>query len=273
MTYEDPGFVARQYRDASNLGARIALHQCFSTNDHPWQRWVFDQFELPPARRVLELGCGPGNLWVENMDRIPEGWSLTLTDASPGMVREAEGRLGSDRRFEFRVADAQDLPFEDDIFDAVVANHMLYHVLDRTGAFSEIVRVLGPGGHLYAATNGEGHMREMGPMLRALDPSHPAGSFFRDLPGFSLENGAKQLSLWFSEVSLRRYEDALAVTEAKPLTDYLLSGAAADAAARELAADQFRRRAAELTDHLERELASRGEIRITKDTGLFVAHK
>ena len=41
--------MTRQYGDISNLKARIGLHRRFSTNDHPWQRWVFDQFELPPA--------------------------------------------------------------------------------------------------------------------------------------------------------------------------------------------------------------------------------
>jgi hypothetical protein len=81
------------------------------------------------------------------------------------------------------------------------------------------------------------------------------------------------LSPWFSEVTLRRYEDSLDVTEIKPLLDYLLSGSAADTAARELDADEFDRRVSELTGRLERELTSRGAIHITKDTGLFIARK
>ena len=269
----EPGFVAKQYRDASNLNTRITLHQRFGTNEHPWQRWVFDQFKLPPVSRVLELGCGPGDLWVENLERMPEGWSPTLTDASLGMVREAEDRLESDRRFAFRVADALEIPFEDRIFDAVVANHMLYHVPDRARVYSEIARVLKPGGTLYAATNGEGHMRETGWMKRILDPAHPADSATERPLDFALENGAEQFSPWFAEISLRRYEDALVVTEAESLADYLLSGMAADAARRELDPDEFDRRAAEIADRLERELASRGSIRIGKDAGLFVARK
>ena len=271
--YEDPNFVTRQYRDASKLGARIDLHQRFSTNEYPWQRWVFDQFGLPAASRVLELGCGPGSLWVENLDRLPDGWSITLTDISPGMVAETRDRLGSDPRFEFRVVDAQELPYENGGFSAVVANHMLYHVPDRNRAFSEIARVLKPGAILYAATNGEGHMRETGWMKRVLDPAHPVDRATGQPLGFGLENGAEQLSPWFSDVTLRRYEDALVVTETQPLVDYLLSGAAADAAERGSAADEFGRRVADLTGRLERELASRGEIRITKDAGLFAARK
>ena len=46
------------------------------------------------------------------------------------------------------VADVQDLPFPDASFDAVIANHMLFHVEDRPRALGEIVRVLRPDGRL-----------------------------------------------------------------------------------------------------------------------------
>jgi ubiquinone/menaquinone biosynthesis C-methylase UbiE len=274
VTYSDPEYVTRQYRDASNLNARIALHERFSTNPCSLPQWILDHFELPEEATILEVGCGPGVLWTGNLDLLPKDWSITLSDASPGMVAEAEARLGSDRHFDFQVADVRELPFEDERFDAVVANHMLYHVPDRESAFSEISRVLRPGGTLYAATNGEHTQGEMAWMQQILDPSRPtSGYYFRNLLEFSLENGAEQLSPWFSEVTLRRYEDALDVTEVKPLVGYLLSGSAADKVARELDAGEFDRRVSELTKRLERELTLRGAIRITKDTGLFIARK
>lgn len=57
--YDDPGCVSEQYRDATKLGARTALHARFSTNRRPWQRWVLDRFDLPFGTRILEVGCGP----------------------------------------------------------------------------------------------------------------------------------------------------------------------------------------------------------------------
>ncbi len=272
MTLSDPDFVARQYGDAANLEARISLHRRFGTAEEPLPRWVFGQLDLPPRARILELGCGPGLLWTENLERIPEGWTVTLTDASAGMVREAEGRLGADRRLRFLVADAQELPFRDETFDAVLANHMLYHVPDVARALSEAARVLRPGGCLYAATNGAGHMRELGPMRHVLDPSHPPDAATKDPIAFGLENGEAQLSRLFSEVSLRRRRGALLVTEAEPLLAYLLSGVTADAAAGE-PAEEFRRRVSDLAARLERELNLRGAIRITTDPGLFVARR
>ena len=79
--------VRRQYHDDSNLNARSALHERFSTNPYGWHRWVFDHLTtLPVQMCILELGCGPGYLWDANRDRIPAGWDLTLTDFSAGMV-------------------------------------------------------------------------------------------------------------------------------------------------------------------------------------------
>src|SRR5437867_1062098 len=103
--------LTEQYQDATNLTARIRLHARFSTNRYGWTRWLFDQLRLGPDARVLELGCGPGHLWRENMEHIPEGWEVTLTDFSAGMLREAHGNLGGGRPFRFMVVDAQAIPF------------------------------------------------------------------------------------------------------------------------------------------------------------------
>src|SRR5690242_11207998 len=117
--------VCEQYRDASNLNARSAIYRFATTQEAPWPRWVFDQFsgELPAQARILELGCGDGALWKKNRDRTPAGWRVVLCDLSPGML-EATGELG----FARVRADAATLPFAPASFDAVIANHMLYHM-------------------------------------------------------------------------------------------------------------------------------------------------
>ena len=63
-----------QYRDSSNLDARAAIHQRFSTNPYGWFNWVFDVLtKFPDNARILELGCGPGYMWKECARRIPAG--------------------------------------------------------------------------------------------------------------------------------------------------------------------------------------------------------
>ena len=134
-----------QYKNGSNLDARIQIHERFSTNPYGWHRWVFEQFALPSRCDVLELGCGPGDLWLKNSHRIPLGWNITLSDFSPGMVEAAQVRLpGSDHSLVFAVFDAQGVPFAAESFDGVIANHMLYHVPNVQKALSEIRRVLRP---------------------------------------------------------------------------------------------------------------------------------
>ena len=55
--------LREQYKDGSNLSARIRLHQRFSTNRYGFFRWMFDRIQIPESARVLELGCGTGILW------------------------------------------------------------------------------------------------------------------------------------------------------------------------------------------------------------------
>lgn len=256
-----------QYKDASNLNARLQIHERFSTNPYGWHRWVFDQFDLSPESRILELGCGPGTLWLKNMDRIPEGRDITLSDFSSGMLRQAEQDLRDSRHpFGFAVADAQAIPFANKSFDAVIANHMLYHVPDRDTAFSEIRRILTPGGRFYASTNGRTHLRELGDLVRRFDPNVPAddGAGVRSSERFGLENGSDQLARWFSDIARRRYEDALVVTEAEPLIDWARSWAGSVFAGDKLT-DFFR--------FLEQEWTVQKAIRVTKDSGIFEAQK
>ena len=261
----DPTYVSDQYRDASKLEARIRLHALFSTNKHGWHRWVFDQLDLPSTSCILELGCGDGTLWRLNLERVPSSWDITLSDRSFGMLGAACRDLSSRHaRFCFAVVDAQEIPFAERAFDAVIANHMLYHVPDRTRALSEIHRVLEPGGHLYASTVGQDHLRELDELVRRLERAdqrrmRPATE------SFLLENGGVQLARWLSGITTSRYQDALVVTDVEPLTDYILSTAPRSTLTSA--------RLAALTDSLERTLAQQGAIHITKDSGMFHAFR
>ncbi|MCA9880697.1 MAG: class I SAM-dependent methyltransferase, partial [Thermomicrobiales bacterium] len=210
--------LREQYRDGANLAARIGLHERFSTNRLGLHPWLLAQMDLPPQAALLELGSGIGSFWITNRAHIPPGWRITLTDASPGMVREASARLEGHRSaFAFVVAPAEELPYPGQSFDAAIAHFMLYHVRDRPRAIREIARVLRPTGSLYAATNGARHMHEAWTLAMRAGLMTPAMVAAGDATAFSLENGAEQLRAEFPDVELRRYEDGRAVTEAEPL--------------------------------------------------------
>ena len=266
----DQGYLrGDQYLDAHNLNARIDLHHRFSTNLTNWFRWVFEQFKQPIDATILELGCGPGLLWKQNQERLPEDWLIHLSDFSPGMLREASDSIrGISHSFFLCTLDAQEIPYPSSTFDLVIANHMIYHIPDRPRAFSEIHRVLKPYGRFIAATNGLHHMEEIRGLMFRLDPDlanctdHTFG-----VNEFTIENGADQLSPWFSNIQIIPYTDSLEVTEVAPLISYILSMNAAT----EISI--FSQQIQLLHHYLEREIAIGGSFHITKSTALFIAEK
>ena len=253
-----------QYKDSSNLDARVEIHKRFSTNPYGWFNWVFDALaKLSADAKILELGSGPAHLWQNCSSRIPAGWDITLSDLSAGMVDAAWRNLVvTGRSYNFKEIDAQSIPFEDETFDAVIANFMLYHVPDRPKAIAEIERVLKPGGRLIAATVGDHHIQEMMEVLRKVHISKTWESYANP---FTLESGLEQLKPFFPNVTLSRYEDNLQVTETEPIMAYIRSSLRAT----ELSESEL----AQVRVDLEKELKEKGRIFITKDSGLFEAVK
>lgn len=263
-----PSILRNHYKDASRLDARIQLHARYSSNTRGFHAWVFEHLRLPPACSVLEVGCGSGQLWLVNHHRVPAGWAITLADLSAGMLGTAHdnlSRCGQD--FRFVVHDAQALPFAEDSFDAVIANHMLYHVPNRSAVYTEFCRVLKPSGRLYAATIGRKNMHELDALVAHI---HTLGSQVpatadpindrRLRTGFNLEHGAEELCRWFTFVTLHRYPDALIVPAAEPLVAYVRSTGV-------LAEEDLAR----LHHHAEGLIAKQGPIHISKDAGMFEA--
>jgi ubiquinone/menaquinone biosynthesis C-methylase UbiE len=254
-----------QYKNAQNLAARAQLHVRFSTNKNRWQRWLFDQFDFPPDAKVIEFGTGPSWLWAENLDRIPAGWDITLTDFSPGMIDESKRNLAQIARpFKHEVVDVQSIPYPDATFDAVIANHMLYHVPDLQKGISEMRRILKPTGKLVTATNGENHLREIFELQARFDSQVIYWEGFSAARSFELDNGQAILQQFFPQVTLKRYPDSLVVTEVQPLIDYLLS--AGNAAAQIVDA-----KLAELRQFIQHEIDVHGSIHIIKDSGVLIS--
>jgi ubiquinone/menaquinone biosynthesis C-methylase UbiE len=251
MVGTDRAFLLeRQYRTAQNLETRIALHERFSTNPESFPRWVFDRLRLELTADVLEVGCGNGNLWYSNRDRIPPGLRLTLTDFSEGMIGEARARLGG--LATYLVADVQELPFADSCFDLVIANHMLFHVPDRERAVDEIARVLRSGGVLVATTNGRDHLRE----LRTSGKEQWSRSF-------GLENGPAQLVRRFTDVEVVPFPNSLEVTQVEPLLDFV----------RSLVTPIGDEELAQLATDAEASIAREGTFHVTTAVGLLRGRK
>ncbi|MCM1427309.1 MAG: class I SAM-dependent methyltransferase [Eubacterium sp.] len=75
-----------------------------------------------------------------------------LTDFSEGMIQTAHSNIGDFPNVTYRVVDIQEIPYEMNSFDIVIANMMLYHVPDLAKGLSEVKRVLKESGRFYCAT-------------------------------------------------------------------------------------------------------------------------
>jgi ubiquinone/menaquinone biosynthesis C-methylase UbiE len=253
-----------QYRDGRNLDARVRLHQLFSVNAESPNRWMLRRLQPGALGRVLELGCGPGYFWRDTRDLRPTGWRVLCTDLSPGMAAEARAALEGEAELSFAAADTQALPFPDASFDVAVANFMLYHVPDRPRALAEVRRVLRPGGQFAAATVGRMHMAGLRELVGRFLPELPPEAVAQS-EQFLLENAVAQLEPFFEAVELERQPNALEVTEAAPLVDYVLSmwGYREALAGREQV----------FADFVKGEIAARGAIRIAKEIGLLTGRR
>ncbi|GGY02616.1 SAM-dependent methyltransferase [Streptomyces hiroshimensis] len=108
-----------------------------------------DRLRVDGSHRVLDVGCGVGQPAMRIARRT--GAHVTGISVSRGQVARATalaGAAGLSGRVEFRYADAMQLPFEDNSFDAVIAIESVFHMPDREQVFREIRRVLRPGGRL-----------------------------------------------------------------------------------------------------------------------------
>ena len=104
---------------------------------------------IDKGKYVLDVGCGVGATPCYLAKKY--GCRVVGVDISERMIDRANERAkreGVEHRVEFRVADAQNLPFEDALFDVVIGESVTSFVKDKERAVSEYVRVMKPGGYV-----------------------------------------------------------------------------------------------------------------------------
>lgn len=151
--------------DRNGSRAKQAMAGVFSRASTRYDRVVtslFDHFgsrlvecvELEPGWRVLDVACGRGATLFPAAEKVDHGGRITGIDLAPGMI--ATLRDDADRRgvtnIEVRVADAEEIPYPDDSFDAVLCGFALFFFPDSHRALTEFGRVLTPGGRLGIST-------------------------------------------------------------------------------------------------------------------------
>ena len=158
------------------------------------------------GQRVLDVGCGPGALTAELVKRL-EPFAVSAVDPSDAFVAAARERYPG---VDVRRATAEQLPFEDEVFDAALAQLVVHFMDDPVAGLREMARVTRRGGVVAACVwdhaGGEGPLGLFWSAAHELDP---------DCEGESHLAGARKgdLAELFGEARLHIVEDtALSIT-------------------------------------------------------------
>lgn len=217
-TMNDKSVVKQQYATANNLNIRISIHDKYSTNKMGFRNWIVSHYRIDKGMKVLELGCGTGDMWKNRENIINSCSQLTLSDFSEGMLASTKSNLGEYNNVDYKVIDIQEIPFEDATYDVIIANMMLYHVPNIEKGLAEVRRVLKRGGRFYCATYGEnGIVEYLTKILTAYGVEDKSNK------SFTLQNGNEILNKHFSRVEKLEYMDSLAVTNIDDMVEYIYS--------------------------------------------------
>lgn len=107
---------------------------------------LINALHLQPHEKVLDVGCGTGNLTVELASQCNRGFVLGI-DASPAMINQAQARSAEFRNVEFCVQDAEHMEFQRE-FDVIFSNSALHWLLEGDKVLASIHRALKPGGRI-----------------------------------------------------------------------------------------------------------------------------
>lgn len=222
-TLESEKELIQRIQDVSSLNESVNLMEQFSENTEGWYQWVFKNIDFSSGKEILELACGNGALWAKNENLLEMNSNIILTELFEDMINEAKMNLNQcGDRFKFMLANPHKLEFEDNTFDIVIANHILFYMKDIDTVLSEIKRVLKPGGHIYCSTIGENHMKELEKLMQSF-----SGNIILQeeklYSKFGLENGEEILSRYFGQVEKAIYKDRLIVNDTNSLLEYVYS--------------------------------------------------
>lgn len=159
-------------KDMQSMFTQIApyydLMNCLMTfgQDRRWRNEVIRRAELPAKGKILDLGAGTGDLVRQAVHQYPN-CSAMATDLTLEMMnigRQRQPKFAE--KISWSAANAEELPFPDQTFDAVVSGFLLRNVHNLTRVLREQFRVLKPGGKIVALDTTPPALSILTPLIR-----------------------------------------------------------------------------------------------------------
>jgi ubiquinone/menaquinone biosynthesis C-methylase UbiE len=268
----------RFFNDTRMLDVKQWVHNAFRTNPESMLDHMLTNLALTGDEDLLDLGCGNAFI-LEHLRPHLAGGSITGLDIAPAVLAAAQQRLhGTATDCRWIEGTADDLSMlDDDAFDRVMANYMIHYVPDLDRCFTEVRRVLRPGGIFQLTTDRTDSMLEMYQVhFTALRELGAPEVLFKATPKgrLSLANGAAQLKAHFEQVDTVAWQDQLRFTDPAPFLRFYQVGHNHCCASSEpdprLGEDFFGELRDRVRVQVQREIDTNGYFAVTKYTGSFL---
>lgn len=237
---------------------RYGLYERYGTGRQKWHQWLFDQLPLEPGMKVLDVGCGHGNVWHRSWQRIPARCSLTLLDKETrglqflrGIYRKRRRELAAGAKLTFLCEDAESWQCPSAEYDLILVGHLWSYIRDKKGLLGRLRRGLAEGGRLISTFTSQACVSDVNRILEPVLGRRVLRAYQERKQAFAAQM-EELFAGEFGNISRMTYHNGLCIVQPEELLQYLcaLDG--------ELEA-QLKAKEQEVKKYL-RELARRGQI-------------
>jgi ubiquinone/menaquinone biosynthesis C-methylase UbiE len=268
------------YGNADKLNARINIHQKNSVSNIDLVDWSLNYLSIKGNEEVLDAGCGSGQWLFPISERLSTG-TVTGFDMSEGMLEHVKQKANGNHKIQVVQGDMQNMSFNDNEFDRIMANFCLYLIPDINQAISEFYRVLKPDGIFMATTGGINRLSELVSIHQDAQKKLCFPEEITNAPNhiakFTLENGGNYLHRVFPFFEKHVLYDQLSFNDVHDVLTFYRSSLMYKGTNGENDDRVSPQQWMELIDYVggavENIIAQKGRFLLSRTSGVFVAKK
>ena len=146
-TKKPSGFLGKIMVNGMNGGGHAAM-----------ANWALESIEIPDDYKILDIGCGGGGNIARMLKFVPKGsvWGIDFSTVSVGKSLKVNAKAVKESRCQVIEGNVSNLPFDECSFDMVTAFETIYFWPDIEHCFSEVKKVLKPGGQFVIVNESDG---------------------------------------------------------------------------------------------------------------------
>ncbi len=212
------------YSDPSKLNTRLEIWKKYGTNKLPINKWIIDSIVINnnSSFRLLDIGCGTGEL-INLIGQKHQNTDIHGLDMSNQMVALSKR---NNPNCNILQGNAEQLPYDSNFFDYVVAVHLLHHIANIEQSIKEMMRVAKPGSKIFIVTGNYD-------LNTGLNKIHYESLAELGFPNFMMNRSAylrftrKEATQHLKRLKIKakelKYVNNLCFREAEPVIDYYKS--------------------------------------------------